>query len=129
MRFKGGPVDLVQVRHELNVRYVLEGSVRKAGTDVRIAVHLADTHTDRTVWSERYDRTLDHVFEIQERVSRAIAAALRLHVTSDDDRRLSTRRMTSGFAYDVYLRTRRDIHSFDPARLERARHELERHSH
>lgn len=125
MRFKGGGTDLRGLGSALTVRYVLEGNIRKAGDTVKISAQLADIQVDRVLWSERYRGTLDQVFEIQEQVSRAIVGALRLRLTTDEDRRLSRRRQTTGSAYDLYLRTRRDILSFDPERIQRARAELE----
>lgn len=125
MRFKGGPRDLASLRQALNVRYALDGSVRKAGDRIRITVQLADAQHDRTLWSDHYTGTLDDIFDMQERVARAIADALRLRLTADDDRRLSSRPTSTGVTYDLFLRARRDILSFDPARIERARVDLE----
>lgn len=126
MRFKGASVDVALASREVGARYVLQGTVRKAGADVRISAQLVDVRADRAIWSDRYLATVDRVFEIQEHVSRAIVTALRLSLTLDDDRRLSARRTGSGNVYDCYLRARRDILSFDQRRLERARDELER---
>ena len=65
-------------RKEVNVRYVLEGSVRKAGNNLRITAQLIDASTDAHLWSEKYTGTVDDVFDIQEKVSRSIVDALKV---------------------------------------------------
>ena len=75
-KYKGKPVDVRRVAEDLDVHYVVEGSVRKAGNRVRITVQLIDAETDRHVWAERYDRDLADIFAIQDEVTTAIAAIL-----------------------------------------------------
>jgi len=125
MRLKGTKQDLRTLAKELNVRYALEGSVRKAGNDLRITTQLIDTRTDQTLWSDKYRGTLDDVFEIQEEVSRAIVKSLRVTLTPDEDKKLAQSPGPNPRAYDVYLKTRRDIESFTWKGLDRARKELE----
>ena len=67
--YKGKPVDVKRVAQELGVRYVLEGSVRKAGNRVRITGQLVDTATGAHIWADRFDGTLDDIFELQDRKS------------------------------------------------------------
>jgi non-specific serine/threonine protein kinase len=124
MRLKGTSKDLATVARELNVRYALEGSVRKAGDNLRITAQLVDTRTDGTLWSDKYSGTLDDVFAIQERVSRAIVEALRVRLDESEDRGLDAPTKPNAYAYDTYLRARRDIWSFVPERLQRAEAEL-----
>lgn len=124
MRLKGTEKDLRTVAVELNVRYALEGSVRKAGDNLRITTQLVDTRTDATLWSEKYSGTLQDVFAIQEQVSRQIVDALRLTLTEKESRQLAEAPARNTFAYDTYLRARRDIWSFREERLERAVQEL-----
>jgi tetratricopeptide (TPR) repeat protein len=112
--------DLGVIAGDLRVRYALEGSVRKSGSNLRITAQLIDTQTDSHLWSEKYSGTLDDIFEIQERVSRSIVESLQIRLTADEDRRLARRPASTGFAYDVYLRARRDIFSFSKERLDRA---------
>jgi serine/threonine protein kinase len=126
LRFKGAARDAGAAARALDVRYVLDGSVRKAGSNVRVTVQLVDTAADAPLWAEKYSGTLDDVFEIQERISRAIADALRVRLSLEEERFLGARSATSGFAFDAYLRARRDILNFDRSGLDRARILVER---
>jgi serine/threonine protein kinase len=126
MRLKETDLDVPGIAARLNVRYVLEGSVRKAGDQLRITAQLVDTASDSTRWSDKFNGTLEDIFDIQERVSREIVKALRLQLTDREHRALQAPRAHSAFVYDTYLRARRDIWSFVPERLERAEAELKR---
>jgi adenylate cyclase len=75
-RYKGKAVDVRQVAREFNVRYVVEGSVRKAGPRVRVTVQLIDGQADHHIWAERYDRLLEDIFDLQDEVAGAIVATL-----------------------------------------------------
>jgi serine/threonine protein kinase len=79
-RLKTANKDLATIAREFNVGYIVEGRVRKAGQNVRITAQLVDISEDRTVWADKYTGDLDQVFEVQERVSRAIADALQLQL-------------------------------------------------
>ena len=85
-KYKGRATNLQQVARELNVQYVIEGSVRKAGNRIRITVQLIDAEKDRHVWAERYDRDLEDVFAIQDEVTSSIVATLpgRLDAAASD---------------------------------------------
>lgn len=120
MRLKGTDKDLSTIRRELNVRYVLEGSVRKAAQQIRITAQLTDTETDTLLWSDKYAGTLDDIFEIQERVARSIVESLRLKLTQEEDRRLGEHPIGNIVAYDAYLKARKDIWSFTKDRLDSA---------
>ncbi len=72
MLLKGARKNLPTIGRELKVRFVLEGSVRRAGNQLRITAQLIEAETDAHLWAEKYSGTLDDVFEIQEKVSRAI---------------------------------------------------------
>jgi serine/threonine protein kinase len=126
MRLKQTEMDLAGMAATLNVRYALEGSVRKAGSSLRITAQLVDMATDSALWSDKFSGTLDEVFDIQERVSRAIVKALRVQLTDREDRRLRAPTTPNGYVYDTYLRARRDIWSFMPERLARVEEELTR---
>jgi adenylate cyclase len=78
--FKGADTPIPEIARQLNVRYVLEGSVRKAGQQVRITAQLIDANNDRHLWSETYDRTLDDIFAIQDEIAGAIGAALQVEL-------------------------------------------------
>lgn len=102
--YKGRAVDVRQVGRELGVRYVLEGSVRKAGGRVRIACQLAEAETGRQLWSERFDAALDDIFDLQDRVTEAVAGALEPSLRAAEIRRASAKPTGSLAAYDFYLR-------------------------
>ena len=102
--YKGRAVDVRQVGRELGVRYVLEGSVRKAGGRVRIACQLAEAETGRQLWSERFDAALDDIFELQDRVTEAVAGALEPSLRAAEIRRATAKPTGSLTAYDLYLR-------------------------
>src|SRR5262245_58457337 len=126
MRLKGTDKTLATLAGELGVLYALEGSVRKAGEDLRITVRLIDTRTDAPLWGDKYSGTVRDVFAIQEKVSRSIADSLRVQLTAKEDRALAAGPAPNAYAFDTYLRTRRDIWSFIPERMERAKQELAR---
>ncbi len=126
LRYRAERRDMALVARELGARYVLDGSVRRAGPNVRVTVQLVEVSKDAPVWADKYSGTLEDVFSIQETISRAIASALRLTLAEAGDRRFAERRQGSAAAYDVYLRTRADVDSFALPRLERARSQLER---
>jgi TolB-like protein len=102
--YKGRPVDVRQVGRELGVRYVLEGSVRKAGGRVRISCHLAESETGRQLWSERFDAGLDDIFDLEDRVTEAVAGALEPNLQAAEIRRSTAKPTGSHSAYDLYLR-------------------------
>ena len=117
MALKGTTKSLPALARELAVRYVLEGSVRRAGNALRISVQLVDSATDAHVWSEKFGGTLDDVFDIQENVSRAVTEALKVRLTASEDRRMAKRPIGNFQVYDIYLRARRAMSSFTVAGL------------
>jgi TolB-like protein/DNA-binding SARP family transcriptional activator len=86
--YKGKPVDVKQVSREQGVRYVLEGSVRKAGERVRVTAQLIDAATGHHVWAERYDRDLEDIFLIQDEVTREVVVALDVHLRGGEQMRI-----------------------------------------
>ncbi len=102
--YKRTPVKVQQVGRELGVRYVLEGSVRKAGDRVRITAQLVDAGTGHHLWAERYDRRLDDVFAVQDEISRHIVEALAVTLTQREARRREGRPTHDREAYDCLLR-------------------------
>src|SRR5579871_6699449 len=104
--FKGKHVDLREVGKALGVRHVLEGSVRKSGSRIRITAQLIDATTGGHVWAERFDRNLIDIFDVQDDVTARIVSALSVNLTSGDLRRLATARAENQEAYDCYLRGR-----------------------
>ena len=104
--YKGKHVDLPKVARELGVTHVLEGSVRKAGSRVRITAQLVNGSSNDHVWAERYDRELSDIFAVQEEISRQIVATLRVKLLAADAARLKRRGTKDAAAYDIYLRGR-----------------------
>jgi serine/threonine protein kinase len=120
MRLKGTDKNLRTIGRDLNVRYLLEGSVRKSGNSLRITAQLIDAADDVHLWAEKYSGSLEDVFDIQERVSRAIVKALQITLSPDEDRRVAERPIQDVRAYECYLRARHEIWRFTQEGLERA---------
>jgi len=113
--YKGKPLKIRQVAEELGVRYVLEGSVRKADNRVRINAQLIDATTGRHLWAERYDRRYTDIFDLQDEVIGKIVSALTVKLTSGEQAQLARRPTDNLEAYDYYLRAERNIYSDDPS--------------
>jgi adenylate cyclase len=110
--YKGRSLDIKQVGQELGARYVLEGSVRKAGNRVRITAQLIDALTGHHVWAERYDRELGDLFAIQDEITTSIAAAVEPEIMEVEERRAITRR--SFTAYELVQRGNWNLYKFTP---------------
>jgi tetratricopeptide (TPR) repeat protein len=108
MALKDTAKDVKTIARELGVRYVLEGSVRRAGRRLRITAQLIDAATDDHLWADKYDGTVEDVFAFQEQLARVIVAALRLRLSPDEDRRLAERPVSNLQAYECYLRARHE---------------------
>ena len=104
--FKGRNVLVAEVGKSLGVRYVLEGSVRKSGTRVRITAQLIDTTTGGHLWGERFDRDLADIFAVQDDVTAKIVSALSLNLNARDLRRIASARTDNLEAHDCYLQGR-----------------------
>ena len=102
--YKGQPVDVKQVGRELGVRYVLEGSVRKAGQRVRITGQLIDAVTGTHLWADRFDGSLEDVFELQDKVATSVAGIIEPTLQAAETTRSANRPTTDLTAYDLYLR-------------------------
>ena len=102
--YKGRSVDIKQVGHELGVRYVLEGSVRKATGRVRITAQLIDAETGAHVWAERYDRAMDDIFALQDEITLSTVAAIEPSVRRVEIERAKRKRPENLDAYDLVLR-------------------------
>jgi TolB-like protein len=101
--YKGKSVKVRQVAEELGVRYVLEGSVRRAGERVRINAQLVDATTGGHLWAERYDGSLADVFALQDKVTQKIVSALAINLTEDEETRTRRGETSSPDAYDAFL--------------------------
>jgi adenylate cyclase len=101
--FKGRSVDHAEVARTLGVRYLVEGSVRKAGARVRVTVQLIDAKTGHHLWAERYDRDLEDIFAVQDELTRAIVSILPGRLEDADRERAERKRTTDVTAYDHVL--------------------------
>jgi adenylate cyclase len=108
--YKGKPVKVQNVGRELGVRYVVEGSVRKAGNRVRVTVQLIEAASGNHIWAERYDHDLTDMFELQDEVTRSIVAAIPGRLASADLDRVKRKHLKNMAAYDYTLRGRAHHH-------------------
>ena len=115
--FKGKDVDIPTIAAQLNVTHVLEGSVRKAGDDVRITAQLIEVATDSHLWSDAYNRKLENVFEIQEEISKAIAAELQVTLGTTGNSSKPTENLE---AWQLFLRGRHLYQNRGKVQLARA---------
>ncbi|MEO5590813.1 MAG: hypothetical protein ABIS03_14625, partial [Gemmatimonadaceae bacterium] len=115
MQNKGSNQEVWSIGRLLGVRYLLTGSVRRAGSALRIAAQLVDANEDHQLWGHTFSGTLDDVFDVQERVSREIVAALGITLNPSEDRVLAARGIRNAEAYALYLRARAEMWSLPPA--------------
>ena len=104
--YKNRSIDVRTVARELDVTHVLEGSVRKAGGRVRISAQLIDGFEGDHIWADRYDRELTDIFAIQDEISKAIVAALRVKLLPAEKKRIENRGTANSEAYNLYLMAR-----------------------
>jgi adenylate cyclase len=102
--YKGKPVQIKSVAQELGVKYVLEGSVRKVGDQIRINAQLIDAEKDHHVWAERYDGQMDDVFDLQDRITQQIVTALAVNLTANEKGGQKTKETKNIQAYDAFLK-------------------------
>jgi TolB-like protein/class 3 adenylate cyclase len=102
--YRSKTVDVKQVGHELGVRYVLEGSVRKAGGRVRITAQLIDALNGSHLWADRFDGSLEDVFDLQDKIALSVAGVIEPTLQAAEMRRSAARPVTDLGAYDLYLR-------------------------
>ena len=110
--YKGKAVDIKHVGRELGVRYVLEGSVRKAGNRVRITGQLVDAATGNHIWADRYDSTLEDIFDLQDRVTSSVIGAISPQLERAEIERAQRKPTESLQAYDYYLRALASFYKF-----------------
>jgi TolB-like protein/Flp pilus assembly protein TadD len=101
--YKGKPVDIRQVAEQLGVRYVLEGSIQRAGNQIRINAQLIDALTGGHVWADRYDGSLTNVFALQDAVAKRIVAALAVNLTDEEKVQPAHKYTHNADAYDAFL--------------------------
>ena len=119
--FKGEKVDIKEVGQKLGVQYVIEGSVRKAGNRVRITAQLIDVETGNHVWADRYDRTSEDIFDVQDEVTGAIVSSLPGQLEKSVSERSRRKRTESMTAYDCVLRGNQHFHWYSSNDLLEAR--------
>jgi serine/threonine protein kinase/Tfp pilus assembly protein PilF len=107
LTFRDKQVTPGQVGQQLGAAYVLTGTLRRAGARLRISAQLVDTHTDFPLWSERFDREMKDVFEVQDEMARRIAEALRVTLSPEELEALAVKPTENLQAYDLYLRGKR----------------------
>ena len=124
-KFRGEDKDYGRVVAELGADYVIDGSVRRAGAQLRITAQLVDARSATQLWSEKYSGTIDDVFDFQESVARSVVAQLQIKLTSRESELIAQRPMSNVEAYECYLRAARNVLRFDEAGLETALAEIE----
>lgn len=100
------------VGNALGVRYVAQGSVRRAGNRARISIELADTETGRMIWGERYDRTMDDIFELQDEIARTIVSATAVQIESSEFDRVRATQPSDVEAYGLVLQAQHQIYKY-----------------
>ncbi len=118
--YKGKPIDVKQVGRDLGVRYVVEGSVRKAGGRVRITAQLIEAASATHLWANRFDGSLDDIFDLQDRVTSAIAGAIEPTLLNAEVERALNKPTANLDAYDLYLRATRLVDQYTVADVEAA---------
>lgn len=120
MVFKGRKKDSRTIGRELDVQFILEGSVRKAGQRIRITAQLIDAADDSHLWAEKYDGTMDDVFEIQEKVSRSVVNAICQQISPEEQKQMAQRPLDDPFAYECYLKAKQEVTRWNVEALDRA---------
>jgi adenylate cyclase len=114
LTYKGKGVDVKRVSRELGVRYVLEGSVRKARDRVRITAQLIDATTGNHIWSDRYDGKFEAIFDLQDRITESVIGAIQPSILLAEIERSKRKRPESLDAYDYVLRALPNVWALDP---------------
>jgi len=118
--YKGRAVDVRNVGRELGARYVLEGSVRKGGSRIRITAQLIEAATGNHLWADKYDGALEDVFDLQDRITEGVAAAIEPSLRQAEIERARRKRPDNLDAYDLYLRALPHAWVWSPSEAEKA---------
>ncbi|NER11853.1 hypothetical protein GWK08_00215 [Leptobacterium flavescens] len=108
MQYKGTTKTIPEIAKELGVAYILEGSIRKYGDEIRVTAQLIEAESDEHIWAENYDKTLTDIFAIQTEVSKEIVQALHINISSDEQESLASIPTNNLEAYQFFLRGRRE---------------------
>ncbi len=125
MQYKATSKSVTQIGTELAVVSILEGSVRKAGSRLRVTAQLIDARSDRHLWAETYDRELNDIFAVQAEIARQVAEALKVELGATEEARLEARRSVRPDSYLAYLKGRTLQHSPSKVSLEAAKEQFE----
>jgi hypothetical protein len=120
LTYKGQPIDVNQVGRELGVRYVLEGSVRRAGERVRITAQLIDAPDRTHLWADRYEGSLEDIFDLQDKVASTVAGVIEPTLQAAETARSRSRPTTDLTAYDLFLRALAHSLSYERDQLTRS---------
>jgi TolB-like protein len=118
MVLKDAGKDIRTIGRELGIQYVLEGSVRKAGDKLRVTAQLIDANSDEHLWADRHDGTMGDVFDVQEKIAKHVAGALRLRLTPREEHRLQERSIDDPKAYETCLLAMHEGRKFTTAGIE-----------
>jgi len=121
MQYRGRPTNLRDIGKALGVSNILEGSVRRNGNKLRVTAQLVNVADGSNLWSERYDREIEDIFEIQDDISQSIVKALRVILSEGEKKQIEKARAVDVKAYDYYLRGRQYLQHFRRKSLEFAR--------
>ncbi len=124
--YKGGESSLDQVSHDLDVRYVVRGTVRRAGDRVRVAVQLTDATRGVLLWSDGYDQRIDDIFAVQDEITQGVAGALAVKLTALEQKRALAKPTDNLDAYDYVLRGRQSLQELTRSANTEARKMFER---
>ena len=124
-QFKGKTPDINEIGKSLKVDSVLMGSLRSAGKRLRINVQLTDVKEDYVIWSERYDRVMEDIFEIQDEISQAVVDALKVELVGEEKKRLKKRNTDDVDAYNLYLKGRYYWNQRTPESIQKAKQYFE----
>ncbi|MEM8997832.1 MAG: hypothetical protein AAGF23_23825, partial [Acidobacteriota bacterium] len=118
-QLKGSPEAVADLKQRFNLRFVLEGTVRKLGDQIRINAKLLETDDHRLVWADKFSGVVDDFFSIQETIAHAVVDALQVEVSSEEKRRIRQRPIPNMQAYEYYLRAKGEITRFRGDSLEK----------
>ena len=124
--YKGQGIDVKEVGRDLGIRYVLEGSVRRAGGRVRITAQLIEAETGTHLWADRFDGSMEDVFDLQEQVAASVAGVIEPTLQAAEIRRSASRSTGDPTVYDLYLRALAEVSYSDKSRMFRALDLLDR---
>jgi len=118
--YKGKTLPIKQVASELKVKYVLEGSIQRAGDQVRIRAQLINGATDHHIWAESYDAIMENIFDLQDKITKNIASVLEVKLTTKEQNRLAAKETANIEAYDAFVKGWDHLRRETPDELEKA---------